>query len=97
MCISKWCTTHFYAKINAMDYIPSFTYSFSSLPLSTDVLWYIFFGIVLIFFFFSIFLVYHWFRYGMNIFASILATIIYAAVSVSILLIMLLSFAELIA
>lgn len=78
--------------MNAMSELPLFPY----LSVSTDALWYVFFGVVLVFFFYSIFLVYHWFRYGMNIFVSLLATIIYAAGSGILLLMMLLSFASLI-
>ncbi|NQV92989.1 hypothetical protein HQ403_00645 [Candidatus Kaiserbacteria bacterium] len=61
----------------------------------TDGLWYVFLGVVLVFLFYSIFLIYHWFRYGMNILTSILATIIYSVVSGVILVTMIISFASL--
>ncbi len=67
-----------------------------SLSPNPEVLWYIFLGIVLIFVFYSIFLMYHWFRYGMNILTSLIATALYGGVSLILLLIMLLSFASLV-
>lgn len=63
---------------------------------SPNTLWIAFFCVVVVFFFYSVFLVYHWFRYGMNILVSLLATAIYVTVSLGILLTMLLSFASLI-
>lgn len=67
-----------------------------SLSLNPEVLWYVFIGVVLLFLFYSIFLVYHWFRYGMNVLMSIIATIIYTSVSGIILIVMIISFASLI-
>jgi len=61
----------------------------------TDMLIYILVGAVLVFLFYSIFLVYHWFRYGMNFLASILATLIYTGVSGVLLIIMIYSFLSL--
>ncbi|MBI2618169.1 hypothetical protein HYW58_01830 [Candidatus Kaiserbacteria bacterium] len=69
---------------------------FPFLPHNPNILWYAFLGIVLIFFFYSIFLLYHWFRYGMNIIVSLIATVIYGGVSGIILITMLTSFATLI-
>ncbi|MEX0651877.1 MAG: hypothetical protein WD509_00295 [Candidatus Paceibacterota bacterium] len=63
--------------------------------LTPDILWYVFAGAVLVFFIYSIFLVYHWFRYGMNVLTSLLATIIYLGVSGIILIITIISFASL--
>ncbi|HEC32875.1 MAG TPA: hypothetical protein ENI63_01285 [Candidatus Kaiserbacteria bacterium] len=68
---------------------------FPFLSFGTDTLWYIFAGVVLIFLFYSISLVYHWFRYGMNIPVSILATIIYSVVSGIVLIAMIISFSSL--
>ena len=68
---------------------------FPFLSFGTDGLWYLFLGVVLVFLFYSIFLVYHWFRYGMNVLVSILATIIYSVVSAVILITMIVSFASL--
>ncbi|MCW9054621.1 MAG: hypothetical protein OQJ98_01400 [Candidatus Pacebacteria bacterium] len=68
----------------------------SLIALDTDILWYIFLGVILVFLFYSIFLVYHWFRFGMNVLVSLIATVVYAGASAAILLTMLLSFASLI-
>lgn len=69
---------------------------FPLLPAASNVLWYAFLAVIAIFFFYSIFLMYHWFRYGMNILVSLIATIIYGGVSGVILIIMLASFVTLI-
>jgi len=72
--------------------VPEFSLNF----ISPNTLWLAFFCVVVVFFFYSVFLVYHWFRYGMNILVSLLATAIYITVSLGLLLTMLLSFASLI-
>ena len=69
---------------------------FPLLPQDPNILWYAFLSMVALFFFYSMFLLYHWFRYGMNIIVSLIATVIYGGVSGIILLAMLASFATLI-
>lgn len=70
--------------------------SFDWLSFGPEVFWYTFIGAIFIFLFYSIFLIYHWFRYGMNILISLLATVIYASVSGVILITILVSFISLI-
>ena len=72
-----------------------FLFPFPFFSLGTEAMWYIFIGVVLVFLFYSLFLVYHWFRYGMNIIISLLATVIYSGVSGIILIVMLTSFTSL--
>ncbi|OGG55104.1 hypothetical protein A3D62_01120 [Candidatus Kaiserbacteria bacterium RIFCSPHIGHO2_02_FULL_49_11] len=71
--------------------IPALEIPFSAV--SPELLWFVFLAILGTFGVYSLFLIYHWFRYGMNILASLLATVIYLGVSGIILIIMLLSIA----
>lgn len=82
------------ADILQNEFLPPSVFSLFSL--GPEILWYVLIGAVLVFLIYSIFLIYHWFRYGMNILISLLATVIYSSVSGIILITMLVSFASLI-
>ncbi len=79
--------------MDSIPQIPALVIPFSMI--SPGLLWFAFLAILGAFGVYSLFLIYHWFRYGMNILASLLATIIYLGVSGIILSVMLLSIAAL--
>lgn len=79
-------------SVNSLDFAePVVEFIAGKLGSFSEIVWFIFFAVLVFFIIYSLILVYHWLRYGVGSFAIWVAMVVYFAVSLALLVTLYLS------